>query len=680
MPGLGQPVPPITSARAVHELSSESARANPPVRLRGVITYFQGHKRPSAILQDETSGIFIVHPGDGFPTALVPGQFVEIEGHTADGGYAPFVRVEHCVAGEMRGLPAPERTTLEDLLAGGKEAQYVELSGIVRSAVIEKRYPPDRLILNVGTPAGRIDVWMRNPEQANIAALQDAFVTVRGVCLHWVNQRREPFHLRLLVNGPEAIEILQPGPADPFAAPQKKLDDLLRFDPDRRSIQRTRVRGVVTMHRSSERLIVVQDASLALRVRTTLPANVLPGDEIEAAGFPSMGEYTGYLDDAVIRVLGHPGLPEPESLGAANVLPKKITDATSDRDGRLLQIEATLQSITPRLDRLVMEFADGPSEFSATLPIEANRAVDLQRGSRVRVTGICALHVSEGARFHGEPPDSFSLVLPTADAVEVLATPPWWTFGRMLVAAAISAVLGLMLYWAMILKRRVRLRTAQLAAEIRARHAAELLAAERQRLADDLHDTLEQTLTGAAFQLEAAEAFIPERSNGASEHLVLANRLLDRSRDELRRALWDLVPGAMEKDGLSLALQSAADDMAAASRCAFVVRVEGEEDCVPEDIARHLFRVAQESMANAIKHGKPSRVEVHLSISDSAIDLSIKDDGVGFDLQKAAGAEEGHFGLRSMHERLKRIGGRLHVSSGANGTTINARVPMAATV
>jgi len=62
------------------------------VRLRGVITNFQGLKRPSAMLQDDTGGVFIVHPGEGFPTALEPGQFVEIEGRAADGGYAPFVR------------------------------------------------------------------------------------------------------------------------------------------------------------------------------------------------------------------------------------------------------------------------------------------------------------------------------------------------------------------------------------------------------------------------------------------------------------------------------------------------------------------------------------------------------------------------------------------------------------
>jgi signal transduction histidine kinase len=304
---------------------------------------------------------------------------------------------------------------------------------------------------------------------------------------------------------------------------------------------------------------------------------------------------------------------------------------------------------------------------------------DVRAGCDLELTGVCQMFSTDDARQLGKWPDAFELLLPAAESVRVVGAPPWWTFGRLVSAlGGVAILLAFALLWAFTLKRRVAVRNALLGREIRARHDAELLANERQRLAADLHDTLAQTLTGAAFQLEIAESLGAPDSAAAAEHLSLAQRLLDRSRDDLRRAVWDLTPGALVGQGLVPALEIAAHELTDGTGITVEVDADGPVASIPDRLSVHLYRAAHEALSNAVRHGGARRILVRLGGEGDSVVLTVSDDGRGFDPERAPGPDEGHFGLRSLRERIQRLGGAVKISSGAGGTTITVRAPFEA--
>ncbi len=159
--------------------------------------------------------------------------------------------------------------------------------------------------------------------------------------------------------------------------------------------------------------------------------------------------------------------------------------------------------------------------------------------------------------------------------------------------------------------------------------------------------------------------------------LNLARRLLDRSRDELRRAVWDLNPGVLEEQGLATALTEMADEQSAASGAEITVTCDEASETLSKRLGAHFCRIAQEAGSNAIRHGDAKMVSIELKCEDGNAFLSIEDDGSGFDPQSAPGIRDGHFGIRGMKERMSRLSGRLELTScPGKGARVLAVCPM----
>jgi signal transduction histidine kinase len=223
---------------------------------------------------------------------------------------------------------------------------------------------------------------------------------------------------------------------------------------------------------------------------------------------------------------------------------------------------------------------------------------------------------------------------------------------------------------------------------------AELAAAEREagileeraRLSREIHDTLAQGFASVVTQLEAADAQLlpsPERARG---HLRAAEEVARASLEEARGLVWALRPGTLQDGGLPAALQRAAAAAAPVpapgeSPTAVDVTVAGQPRQLPTDVEVTLLRSAQEALANALRHGRPSRVTVTLTYFDDAVSLDVIDDGGGFDPSSvlAPGPAGGH-GLPGMRERAERLGGHLDVESApGDGTAIALQLPLQAT-
>jgi signal transduction histidine kinase len=279
---------------------------------------------------------------------------------------------------------------------------------------------------------------------------------------------------------------------------------------------------------------------------------------------------------------------------------------------------------------------------------------------------------------------NFQLLIHAPEDVAIVRAAPWWTAQRLTLAlGGTGTLLAMALAWSWLLRRQVEQRIAQLAKEIRARRQAavefDAVLGERERVAADLHDTLEQSLTGLALQLEASEALhfdAPERS---ARHLALARQLVTRSREDVRRSIWNLRSQSLENRTLPEALRDTVARMTEGRPLRIEVESEGAARVLSDLVAGNLLLLAREAMTNAVKHGGARNIRVRVVYQASRVELIVEDDGRGFDLANRPGPRDGHFGLQGMHERMKRLGGTLEIqSTPAGGTRIAAAASIAA--
>lgn len=197
--------------------------------------------------------------------------------------------------------------------------------------------------------------------------------------------------------------------------------------------------------------------------------------------------------------------------------------------------------------------------------------------------------------------------------------------------------------------------------------------AERARLAGEIHDTVAQGLSSIGMLLHAAERTDPDHR--AIEQIRLAREVAGENLTETRRLIEALRPAPLEGVSLAGALNRVAARVGAENPD-IQVAVEGELAVEPPaELAAVSVRVAQEALANAVKHGSPARIVLTLAETPGGISLTVTDDGRGFDPDAPRAAAS--FGLDGMARRVRDLGGTLDVESAAGrGTTVRAVLPL----
>jgi signal transduction histidine kinase len=210
----------------------------------------------------------------------------------------------------------------------------------------------------------------------------------------------------------------------------------------------------------------------------------------------------------------------------------------------------------------------------------------------------------------------------------------------------------------------------------RKRQEYQAVLSERNRVARELHDTLEQGLTGISLQLEAVNATINSSPETAHRSLDVARQMLSYSLEETRRSVMDLRSQALEARDLPGALTNLARQMTLGTRTAAEVRVQGHPQPLDASQEHHLLRIGLEALTNALKHANPSRIDIELRFRQTETDLVVKDDGNGLALSDQE-MSEGHFGLQGVRERVDKLGGSLHIDSRPGyGTQLAVTVPL----
>lgn len=206
--------------------------------------------------------------------------------------------------------------------------------------------------------------------------------------------------------------------------------------------------------------------------------------------------------------------------------------------------------------------------------------------------------------------------------------------------------------------------------------AAEVIEAgdrERRRLAHELHDSTAQRV--AAMVLHLGAAIRGDIDPKLRERLAPAKSLGDEVVEELRTIAHLIYPRVLEDIGLGAALRTLARDMAPPG---VTINAGGDLDGtrLSRDLESMLYRVAQEAVGNALRHGRAHRIEITLLVGDSTATLDVVDDGIGFDVAAQLRRYDG-IGIFSMQKRMTHVHGTLDITSRpGRGTRVRATVPI----
>lgn len=196
---------------------------------------------------------------------------------------------------------------------------------------------------------------------------------------------------------------------------------------------------------------------------------------------------------------------------------------------------------------------------------------------------------------------------------------------------------------------------------------------ERQKLARELHDSVSQMLYGIALSARTARAWLAREPAKAAEPLEFCLSLAEAGLKEMRALIFELRPESLKLEGLVAAISQHAAAWQARYGIPILLTL-GQEPRLPLAAKEALYRVTQEAFQNTLRHAQAAHVYVRLSEADQRVALEVKDDGRGFN---QTAVFPGHWGLRSMQERMEQVGGRLVVESASGqGTCIRAYVPL----
>jgi signal transduction histidine kinase len=203
--------------------------------------------------------------------------------------------------------------------------------------------------------------------------------------------------------------------------------------------------------------------------------------------------------------------------------------------------------------------------------------------------------------------------------------------------------------------------------------------AARASIARDLHDGVCQELAGVSIAVGSL------KSSSGSIQDAQTQQALSKIHSEtlgmfegIRRLSHDLHPTTLRLVGLATALRAHCAEVEKRQAVHVQFTADGDFSDLPPDVAVCFFRIAQESLRNAVAHGAAQRLSVSLARSGGHVDLTVTDDGHGFDLE-AVRRKGGGLGLVSIEERAHAIGGDVRIDTGSRrGTTVHVRAPAGA--
>jgi len=424
------------------------------------------------------------------------------------------------------------------------------------------------------------------------------------------------------------------------------IADLRLLPPNQSS--RVTIDGVVTL---VSPILFVQDSTGGIAIPnapTATPVQI--GDSVEVRGESEQHAFSSILHNPQIRLLwSHTPVP-PVSVTPAQAATGAFDAQYIETEGRLTEEQHSVQHSRGE-HSIELKLTDGSQPFFAIVesPSLAETLSSFKPGSRLRVRGVCVTD-----RSFARNETSFALLLRSVDDAQMIESPPWWNplhAVEMLIALVVLFFAAQMTYTSF---RRSQLRTVM---------------DERERLALEMHDTLAQSYAGLGFQLEALSSMAEPQSQMRSRLESTVN-MVRAGHQEARRNIAAMRPGNLEHLGLAKALEHAAYTIVQGGSIRISMSVYGEPRQLPFRISDTLFRIGQEAIANAVRHGHPQNIVLKLVYAKPSVKLTIRDDGTGFLVDEEAAG----FGMRGMLRRAESIHAAFRVhSTPGHGSAVHVR-------
>lgn len=650
---------PLTDIATIRGLTAEQWNQRLAVRLDAAVTFY--HKDWGVLfIHDGRDGICV-----GVPEILRPaipfalGERLHIEGIAGPGEFLPVVlpsRIEVTSRGEPTAF---HRITGEELFVPSLDCAPVEMQAVVKGTAFMDQCLVVELQVD-GWPVRALVPQHQQMEQLPWQLIERR-VRARGVVGTHFNDQRQMSGRLLFVPGLDSFALEEDAPSE-AAAPLVPVDGLLRVDAPLR--QRLRVRGVAT-HVAPGRGLYVRGEGGSLFVQTAQPVKIERGDEIEAEGYPLVTPFRPSLSALDVKKISARENPQP-------VVFRPRDTRNSREQCELIVMDAEFLELTRSRETVSLVCRSDGEVFEALLTANQSTPEEISPGMKLRLTGICEL-ITNRPLIIPRNATGFRILLRDPADIAVLARQPWWNERR---AKWVLGALGVLIIavgaWAVTLFAVVRSQSGVIRQQAQQQATLE----ERERIARDLHDTLEQELVGVTMLLDNTAMRLNGGQPEAAEPLGLARRLLRRAREESRSTIRELRSVALEQRGLPAAIEELLRPLATAGGAEFSVEFAGEPVRQAGTFETNLLRIAHEAVANAARHAQAKHITVRLGYEPQTVTLEVRDDGHGFD-PEIASVEAGHFGLSGMKERAEKIGGSLLIDAApGRGARISVSAPI----
>jgi type II secretory pathway pseudopilin PulG len=522
----------LTRAIDIRTLPYERSLEKLPVDLTATIGFVESGS--TVLVQDDTAGTHLHFKPNR--NDLRVGDRVRIKGTTTAGLYLPGVDVTELQILGHEAPPAAAPATYDDLATGRFHYQRVLVEGLGRTLT---PLDENRSLLRLAMGSRVIEVRVDTPPESAPAVI-DARLRITALAAGGINDRRQLVFPYLRVMDWSDVTVSQAA-QPPETLPVTSVAALLRFGAADEPHHRARIRGTVLVAFADGRVFLRDSTpppppretpkdeppkppqSPSIAIRLTTPVHLTPGHLAEITGFPIMAGFSASLADA--QVLS----TEPaEAPTASMVSLREFQNGSHDADLVQLTTPAILNDFFRTNDGYELRLTSGSAPIRAFLL--QSTAPQLAIGSVCRLTGICLVESSTDRGFRSSP-DRASLLVRSMEDIQVLSTAPFWNAKRLVIAITILAGLILLtLFWITQQRRQIT--------RLERKIVQQATLEERQRIAREFHDTLEQELTGLSLRLDAATTRPLE--DKARTLLETSRSLVSRIQSEARNLVSDL--------------------------------------------------------------------------------------------------------------------------------------------
>jgi diguanylate cyclase (GGDEF)-like protein len=478
---LAAPPAPLTTLRAIHELTKTEASQALPVAFEATVTYFNSNFR-YLFVQDDGQAIFVLAP---LHSKLAPGDRIMVRGVT-HAEFRPDVLSDSITLLRHGALPKAIPANFDQLMGGQLDCLLVTVRGQIQAANLVLRpdvrssitFKVHVAYLELLTDGGYVDVIVNSTDENVLKNLLDAEVEVTGATGGKYDGKWHQIGVVIRTNGFSEVKILKRASASPWSLPITPMGEVLTGYHVHNLTRRVRVRGTITYYQPGYyrpgSAIVLQNGAQSLWVESLTDGPLRIGDLVDATGIPDVASGSPTLTHAAVK----------DSMVLAPIAPLNVTGqqlSDANMAGRhhydLVSIEGQVVMEAREASQDEYVLAHDGQLFSAIfhhpdstseLPVPTMRQIPL--GSTIRVTGICILQ--DTTLFSGNAP--FNILLRSFDDITVVAKPSWLNIRNlMLIVSLLLLAVVAASAWGWTLERKVHRQSNAMTARVEEEAALE---------------------------------------------------------------------------------------------------------------------------------------------------------------------------------------------------------------